>query len=625
MTEKKKFWIRRAFGMLWTAIVTLYRIVVVVFVLLLVIGVWSMLRGGAPAIVEDDVALVIWPTGELVDEVDIDPSTAFLEEFSGEMPSQTLLRDLTDALDEAATDSRISLAVLKLDDMQSAGMAQMQELSAAMDRFRDSGKPIYVYGGYFDQVGYYAAAHADHVILDPEGMVGIEGFSSYGTYFKDALDKLGVKVNVFRVGEYKSAVEPFLRNDMSEDARKANLDWLGDLWSIYAQGVDQARGLSEGAARGYVDGFVDHLVESGGDAAKVALDAGLVTKVGTLEDFRREVGDIVDFDDDHGSFRQIHHRDYLRAVAHGHGPAPSSDKEVALVVARGEIVDGNGDVGQVGGDRLSSMLAELRRDDNVRAVVLRVDSPGGSTWASEQIRRQVQLLRAEGKPVVASMGNVAASGGYWISMDADQIWAHDVTITGSIGIFGLIPTIDESLGKLGIHSDGVGTTPLAGALRIDRPMGEPAKAMIQSLIDRGYRQFIEGVAHGRNLPVERVDEIARGRVWSGADALELGLVDNIGGLPEALEAAAQLAGIPEGEWSLRDVRPDDESPLGFLTRFSGSGLMGAIPLPESLVTRIGAYLHRQSALDGLPALMDPHGAYAYCFCAPDLGSPVGLH
>lgn len=628
MNESKKSWPRRFFGLIWGTLVLAYRLVLTLLVLGLVVGVWMAMRGGMPKPVEDNVALVIWPSGELVDQANRDPGTAFLEDLSGEQPSQTLLRDLTDALERGAADPRIALAVLRLDQLGSTGMAQMQELAAAMQTFRSAGKPIWVQAAYFDQMGYYAAAHADHVLLDPQGMVGIEGFSSYGPYFKEALDKLGVEVNVFRVGEYKSAVEPFLRNDMSPEARAANLDWLGDLWGHYVSEVSSARGLAPDAASRYVDGLVNHMVETRGDAAAVARDAGLVTGLATLDEFRAQVAETVGFDDDHGSFRQIHYRDYLRSVQHGEGPQPASTNEVALVAVQGEIVDGDGQVGQAGGDRIAALLSDLRREDSIRAVVLRVNSPGGSAWASEQIRRQVQQLRAAGKPVVVSMGNVAASGGYWVSMDADQIWAQPTTITGSIGIFGLIPTIDRPLAKLGIHTDGVGTTSLAGAMRLDRPLSAPVKAMMQAMIEHGYHQFIEGVAGGRKLSVEQVEQLARGRVWSGADALDLGLVDQLGGLDDALEAAAQLAGIPEGEWALRDAQPEDDSPLHFLSRFMGqSGMgrgLGLGWLPDSFSLRLVQWLDQRVQLADLPAFRDPRGVYAHCLCVPQTGSSRGL-
>jgi protease-4 len=484
-----------------------------------------------------------------------------------------------------------------------------------MAKFQAAGKAIHAYGPYFDQTGYLAAAAADDVSIDPMGAVMLEGYSSYNNYFKDALDKLGIKVNVFRVGEFKAAVEPFIRNDMSEEARVANLEWLGDLWRDYTASVAAPRKLAPEAVPQYVSGFRAGIERLKGDSAAYAKEAGLVTHLETLPEFRKRIGEIVGIDDDHGSFRQIHYGEYLRAVAHERA-AKTTDagaSQVALIVVQGEIVDGSGEPGQAGGDDIADLLDEARRDDSVSAVVLRVDSPGGSAWASEVIRRNVLALKAEGKPVVASMGSVAASGGYWVAMDADQIWAHDSTITGSIGIFGLIPTLDEPLAKLGIHTDGVGTTPLAGAFRIDRPLSPDVAAIFQSEVEKGYRDFIEGVAGGRKLDVAKVESIAQGRVWSGADAKGFGLVDEFGGLEQAAEAAAKLAGLGEGEWTLEEFRTEPEFPSRLLGQFFGSldlRIPGLAALQPFLVSA-----ERTDAARWVERLGNgQRGVYAHCMC-----------
>lgn len=623
MSERKS-WLRRVFGFVWSTVVTVYRVVIVLMIVASLLVTWVAIRGGTPPTVEDNVALVLWPTGALVESIDRDPGTAFIEDLSGEMPSQTLLRDLIEALDAAAGDPRIGVVVLKLDDLGSASLAQMQELAEAMRSFRDSGKPIYAYAASFDQIGYFAASHADRVLLDPEGMLLLEGFSLYTNFFKDGLDKLGVEVNLFRVGEYKSAVEPFTRNDMSEEAKLANREWLGDLWRQYLTGVAAARSLPEGEPEGYVEDFVPRLQAAAGDSAAIARDAGLVTELATLDQFRSGVAEKVGFDHEHGSFRQIHHADYLRAVRfENRAERPSGS--VALVVVQGEIVDGGGHIGQAGGDEVSELLMRAKRDDDVGAVVLRVDSPGGSVFASEQIRRQVQALREAGKPVVVSMASVAASGGYWVSMDSDEIWAHDSTITGSIGIFGLIPTIDKPLAKIGVYTDGVGTTPLAGGFRLDRPLPDAVKAIVQASIEHGYREFIEGVAAARGLEVSQVDRIARGRVWSGEDAKELGLVDEIGGLDQAAAAAARLARLDEGDWRLVEIKPEADFPLQMLSRFFGqAGVQIDLDLiPGEWQSRLAEWLSATDVTRRLSMFNDPRGIYAYCFCQPQAGSSAG--
>jgi protease-4 len=297
--------------------------------------------------------------------------------------------------------------------------------------FRASGKPVHAFGPFYDQAGYYVSAHADKVALDPMGMVLIEGLDVYQNYFKEGLDKLGVNVHVFRVGEYKSAVEPFERNDMSQEAREANLEWLNDLWLTYRREAGASRGLTESAVQDYVTGMAPGLKGNGGDAAALALSTKLVDLVETQQQFRARVAETVGWDDDRGTFRQIHHRQYLDVLAHERKlQPPAADKTIEVVVVQGEIVDGDSEPGYAGAETVARQLAEARLDEDAAAVLLRVDSPGGSVFASERIRREVQALQADGKPVVVSMSNVAASGGYWISMDADEIWAHDTTITG---------------------------------------------------------------------------------------------------------------------------------------------------------------------------------------------------
>lgn len=609
----------RLFRFVWNLVVGIYKLFVILFLVLSGVLLWLALRDGPGVKIENNVALVVAPTGVLVDQIDRDPSQAFFEDVAGEVTSQSTVRDMTQALENAAGDTRIAFAVLKLDGLQGASLPQLGELAGAMKTFQETGKKIVAYGAWYDQSHYFAASQADEIVMDPYGVVAIEGFSFYTSYFKDALDKLGVKINVFRVGEFKSAVEPFTRNDMSAEARAANLDWLGDLWQDYGQTVAAGRGLPETAASDYVGAFRSGLEAKAGDAAALALERKLVTHVETLREFRTRMAADVGVDDSHGSFRQVHYLDYLGTVKREKLRQAGRDKtRIALVVVQGEIVDGYGDVGYAGGDMVSELLDRARRDEDVAAVVLRVNSPGGSVWASEQIRRQVQHLRDEGKPVVASMGGVAASGGYWVSMDADQIFAHPSTVTGSIGIFGLVPTLDESLAKLGIRSDGVGTTSLAGALRLDRPLSEEMKAIIQAMINKGYADFINGVAAARELDVAEVDRIARGRVWSGQAALERGLVDSLGGLDAAAAAAAQLAELGPGEWVLEEFAPERSLVGRLLSRFSGS--LGGLHLPV-LAGWARDWLQQRDVERLLRAFNDPHGMYALCFCTPAADRP----
>ncbi|MFT4046926.1 MAG: signal peptide peptidase SppA [Solimonas sp.] len=619
MADKPRSVPGRLFHFLWMLVSGFLKLVAIVGVLGSLALVWFALRSGHATKVEDNMPLVLAPTGELVEQVDEDPGQRLLQNLNGAPPTQSSLRDLIDALEAARDDKRIPFAVLKLDGLTDAGLPQLEELVAAMKEFRAGGKKIIAWGPSYEQAPFYAAAQADEVVLDPMGSLSIEGFSSYNNYFKDGLDKLGVDVHVFRVGEYKSAVEPFTRNDMSPDARAANVDWLGDLWKDYGKGIGEGRKLPATIADDYVRKLAAGLDEHGGDSAAYAKAAGLVTSVETLGDFRKRIGAKVGMDDDLGSFRQIHYLDYLSAIDYeASKKKQASDKNtIALVFVQGEIVDGSGQIGQAGGDTVSDLLDQARRDDDVSAVVLRVNSPGGSVWASEQIRRAVDALKADGKPVVVSMSTVAASGGYWVSMDADQIFAHDSTVTGSIGIFGLIPTIDRGLARLGVHTDGVGTTPLAGTLRMDRPLTAELGHIIQAQIDKGYRDFIGGVSKARNIPIDKVNEIARGRVWSGEKARQLGLVDAIGGFDEAAAAAAKLAGIQDGDYELEEMTPKRDFASEFLSRFYGQAHFAWMPAPVSGLLRTA--LAKTDLERVLSSFNDPHGMYAQCFCTPQQG------
>lgn len=611
--SREKSLIGRWFGFIWGAVVLVYRAVVVLGLLLTLLFLYLTFAGSQPPPVESNMALVIAPAGRLVDSVDQDPMQRFFEELAGEGPMQTQVSDLVEAIERSAEDERISMIALKLDELGYAGMAQIAEIGMALDRFKAAGKPVYAYGQYYDQAQYLLAVHASDIALDPLGGVLLEGFSNYGYYFKEGLDKLGLNVHVFRVGEFKSAVEPFLRNDMSAEARASARDWLGDLWALYGEDVRNQRGPEAESVDQYVASLATDMQRTQGDAATVALEAGLVNRLETLQAYRQRLGQTVGMDEDgHGSFRQIRDIDYLRSVRH-HRPLAPAARKVAVVAVQGPIVDGYGEAGQAGGETIAGLLDDARRDDDVAAVVLRVDSPGGSVTASERIRRALLDLKAQGKPVVASMSSVAASGGYWVSMSADKIYAYPSTITGSIGIFGLLLTAEDTLAKLGVHVDGVGTTELAGTFRSDRPLSPQAAQIVQSSIEHGYRLFIEGVAEGRTMPVERVEEIARGRVWSGLDAQSLNLVDALGNFDDAVAAAAELAGLGEGDYTVDRRQPEWGLAAELLRRLRPrvnlQWVPGAGALLESLRTRWD--WSRQ-----LDWLNDPQGRYAYCFCDP---------
>lgn len=589
------------------------------FLLSLALGLfigWMIYSGGPSTDVEDNTALVVAPSGALVESVDADPMQRALEQFAGEPPRQTAVRDVVDALDRAREDDRIAMAVLKLDRLSSAGLAAIHEVAEAAKRFRESGKPLHVWADTLTQTQYALAAQADTISLDPFGGVWIEGFSVYSNYFVRLFDKLGIDVEVFRVGEFKSAVEPFLRTDMSEQARQANRQWLDSLWQGWLERVSRVRESTGQAIPALLEDLPGRLEGTEGDIAGLLQEAGLVDRLEALTEFRERMGETVGMDEEgHGSFRQIHHRAYLRATE-----APEQDPEkpeIRLITVQGMIVDGQGEPGTAGGDAVARRLDAARRDEDVRAVVLRIDSPGGSVLASERIRRAVVALREDDKPVVASMASQAASGGYWIAMDADAILAYDATITGSIGVFGLWLTASEGLEKLGISTDGVGTTPIAGGLRPDRPLEEDLRRVLQSGVEHAYARFIDGVSEGRAMPPAAVESVAQGRVWSGEQALEHGLVDSLGDLDDAVARAAELAELESDAYRLGYPRAEVPSLLGSLRFFSGQILAVAdgLGLRDWLASRARAQLERAAPVSALalwPA--DPRGRYALCDC-----------
>lgn len=601
---------RRLLRGLWLLINTAYRLVVLLVLAAVGLAIWAAVRDAAPPRVPDGVALVIAPSGVVVDHLDADPFERFVQDMAGEPPSQTLLRDLTDALQAAAEDRRIRSVVLDLRDLWAIGQAQARELAAALDAVRRAGKPVHAHELFYGQTAYLIAARADTVSLDPLGGVWIEGFSVWRNYYRDALDKLGIRVHVFRAGRYKSAVEPFERMDMSEPAREANAALLEDLWRLYLRDIEIARSLPPQALRAYLDELISG-EEFDGDGAALAQRHQLVTHVESREAFRARMAEQVGRDEEHGSFRQVHHAQYLKAArAEGRVPGARAEDTIALVVVQGEIVDGGADQGMVDGEAVAEQLLRAGRDDSVAAVVLRIDSPGGSMFGAERIRRAVEQLRETGMPVVVSMGNLAASGGYWAALDADRIFAHETTLTGSIGVFGLIPTAEEGLARLGITTDGLGTTPLAGAIRFDRPLAEPAARLIAREIAHAYEQFVDRVARSRGMAPDAVRAVAEGRVWSGTDALDIGLVDEIGGLDAAVAAAAKLAGIER----YRLVEFRDEQRLPFpLPGWRGLSIAlpgGSVRIPPEAVP-----VALRPLLGELSWLRDPRGVYAHCLCA----------
>ena len=524
-------------------------------VLLLIFGfVIGGLSGSIPKLPED-AALVIRPEGEIVEQPSGDPFELALAEARGSGSGETTLRDLVDAITAARDDKRIKTLVIDFDGMTGAGQPTLDEFARAVSSFRKSGKKVVATGLGFSRDTYYVAAHADEIYLDPQGLVVIEGYERFRNYYKSALDKLGVHINVFRVGTYKSAVEPYIRDDMSPADREASQAFVNSLWDSYVTAVAKARRLKPEELRGYAETVAERVRDAKGDTAKVALDAKLVTALKTPLQIEERVIALSSKDEEKETYRSVGLKDYLRVVRAEDKISKHPDTRVAVVVGSGEIVDGGGG-GVISGDATAELIRKARLDKDIKALVLRIDSPGGSVTASEQIYRELLAFKNTKRPVVISMGDLAASGGYYISAPADEIWANPATITGSIGIFGLFPTAPRTFEKLGIGVDGVGTTPLSGDLRIDRPVGPAASMLLQSTIEHGYEEFLGKVVAGRKKTRDEVDAIAQGRVWSGRDALRLGLVDKLGSFDEAVASAAKRAGLTEGKYERDYLAPD---------------------------------------------------------------------
>ncbi|PTB88271.1 signal peptide peptidase SppA, partial [Pseudidiomarina aestuarii] len=426
-------------------------------------------------------------------------------------------------------------------------MNKLELIGNALSEFRDSGKPIYTYGDYFSQPQYYLAAHADAIYLNPLGGMMFDGMGGNNLYYKDLLDKLKVSTHVFKVGDYKSAVEPYIRNDMSDEAKEANGQLYGELWETYKSRVTALRNIDPRMLSGTMADFQALVAENNNDLAQLTVTTNVVDELKTREAFRIQMIELTGLDDDEKSWKRINHDAYLEAIEQESLVAEENSEDsnsIKVIVARGIIVDGYQKAGMIGGDSTAELLRRARQDESTKAVVLRIDSPGGSGFASEIIRQEVLELQKAGIPVIASMSSVAASGGYWIAASADEIWAAPTTITGSIGVFGTFFTIEDSLAEIGVYSDGVRTTEMP-VMDITQPLGDDAKQIIQLSVEKFYTDFVQMVADSREMSYEEVHAVAQGCVWTGTKALEFGLVDQLGDFEDAIAAAAAKADLTE--------------------------------------------------------------------------------
>ena len=524
---------------------------------------------------------------------------------------ETLLKDIIDVIDHAKDDQRVQALVLDLHDMGNAATSKLADIGEALKRFKTGGKPIYASADYYGQQQYYLAAHADHLYLHPMGGVALTGFGIYRNYFKSALEKLMIQFHVFRVGTYKSALEPFLRDDMSAYAKEANLSWLSVLWNAYTATISELRGLPPETVDDYINNVSENLSLVKGDTAQLALDHGLVDVLKTRDEVREELIALVGEDAEEMTINQIQFDDYLAAIQLQRRQNREDTSKVGVIVAKGIILNGVQPAGKIGGDTLTDLIRQARLDDEVKALVLHIDSPGGSALAAEIIHREIELTRQSGKPVIASMNSIAASGGYWIASAADEIWAAPTTITGSIGIYSAFATFEKSLDYLGVHNDGVGTTRVADAFDTARPLNPIIADSMEQVIQHNYQRFIKTVSEGRNLSLQDVEKIAQGRVWSGKTAKELGLVDQFGNLQDAVQSAANMANLKDYDVIyIEQPLTAREILIKRLNRFLAGAANNILGRAAHPAVRVFKKLGPE--LEAIVELNDPQGVYAYC-------------
>ena len=610
------------FGLVWR-ILDGFRRFLHLILLLVIFGFLLAALHTSSSVVPRSAALVLAPEGQLVEQLASDPVRRAFGQASGGPAPETLLKDVIDAIQAAKGDARIKLIVLDLANLEPSGLSKLQEIGAALRDFRAGGKRVVAVADSMDQTQYYLAAQAGEVYLDPLGLVYVDGFSYYRMFLKDAIDKLGVDVNVFKAGTFKSYTDQFSRSDMGPSEREESSVWLDALWNSYQQDVTRARSLSPNALNEYVADAPAALAAVGGDAAKLALQRGLVTALKSRRQVADDLKGLVGEDSDNHSFNAIGLSGYLAAVRIKHSLKSKADARVGIIVAAGEILDGHQPSGTIGGESTADLLRQARFDNTVKSVVLRVDSPGGSMFASEQILREVQALRKAGKPVVVSMSTYAASGGYYISAAANQIFASPTTLTGSIGVFSVIPTFQRTLEKFGVKVDGIGTTPLAGTMRVDRALSPATKQILQTSVDHAYAEFLQRVGEGRKKPVGDVDKIAQGRVWAGVDAQRIGLVDHLGGLKDATDAAAKLAELG-GEYDVDTIEPDLSLREQLLLQLRSQThalvqMAGLLPPAVGIERALDPILEQARAV---ARLNDPRGLYAYCWCREPAGGAL---
>ncbi|EFA3440118.1 signal peptide peptidase SppA [Escherichia coli] len=584
-----------------------------IFLVLVGVGIWMQVSSSDTKETAGRGALLLDISGVIVDKPDSSQRFSKLSRqllgASSDRLQENSLFDIVNTIRQAKDDRNITGIVMDLKDFAGGDQPSMQYIGKALKEFRDSGKPVYAVGENYSQGQYYLASFANKIWLSPQGVVDLHGFATNGLYYKSLLDKLKVSTHVFRVGTYKSAVEPFIRDDMSPAAREADSRWIGELWQNYLNTVAANRQIPAQQVFPGAQGLLEGLTKTGGDTAKYALENKLVDALASSAEIEKALTKEFGWSKTDKNYRAISYYDYALKT-----PADTGDS-IGVVFANGAIMDGGETQGNVGGDTTAAQIRDARLDPKVKAIVLRVNSPGGSVTASEVIRSELAAARAAGKPVVVSMGGMAASGGYWISTPANYIVANPSTLTGSIGIFGVITTVENSLDSIGVHTDGVSTSPLAD-VSITKALPPEAQQMMQLSIENGYKRFITLVADARHSTPEQIDKIAQGHVWTGQDAKANGLVDSLGDFDDAVAKAAELAKVKQ--WHLEYYV--DEPTFFDKVMDNMSGSVRAM-LPDTFQAMLPAPLASvastvKSESDKLAAFNDPQNRYAFCLtCA----------
>ena len=608
--KKNKHWFRDIIKACWNVLnFTRQALLNLVFLFVAVIVISAILANTSSVQpIASNSVLKLNIIGKIVEQRSfVDPYNELMSDAIGNDTSspETLLSDILYALKQAENDPNIQLVLLDLKGLFGTGLSKLTEVADALTQFKqNSNKPVIAYADYYSQSQYYLAAHADKVIMHPMGAIGIDGFGRYRMYYKSALEKLKINAHIFRVGTYKSAIEPYVRNEMSEPAKAANKQWLGDLWTEYKTNIVEARNIEVSNFDEKLNGFLSKFKEAEGDFAQFALNNSWVDALMTHQEFDQYLDkEVLNYKP---KFVSLNH--YLSHLSISIEQPQYADR-VGIVVAKGTIYNGKRKAGEIGGESTAALLRQARLDKSVKAVVLRVDSPGGSAFASEVIRNEIEAIKLAGKPIIASMSSIAASGGYWISASADEIWASPSTITGSIGIFGMFMTFEDTLSHIGITTDGVGTTEMAG-MSTTRKLNPQMAEVIQTAIEHGYEQFISLVANERGMTPEQVDDIAQGRVWSGKKAKELGLVDELGSYQQAIDAAANKAGLEN--FTVKVISPK----LSPLDQFLYDMFNAYMPKPEQTITSnkglIQILKQISKDLETWTQFDDPFGMYVFC-------------